>query len=271
MYELAVSDCQFLPVEKVGERLPETLVDLAFAAGKACWDIMASDGQARYAQASFEGTSTLCRSEAARTHASDLVDQGLATLIMTKPANGNTVNGAPARRVVVTKGTNGPTGMQTNSSLSDRQIEIARVASRQTGSRQATVMANRLGRGKPMANRGVVNASAFRGARGGISGHVARGGVTKVGRGLARGGSAFRGRGSFGRGFVARNTFRGGRGGFRGGRGRGGRGGAPPSKEALDKELESFMMKDTKYAASKLDNELEEYMAQDSDSTPMES
>ncbi|KNC97144.1 uncharacterized protein SPPG_07535 [Spizellomyces punctatus DAOM BR117] len=192
---------------------------------------------------------------------------------MTKPANGNAANGAPARRVVVTKGTNGSTGTQANSSLSDRfrQIEIARVASRQAGSRQATVMANRLGRGKPMANRGVVNASAFRGARGGLNGHVARGGVAKISRGFARGGSAFRGRGSFGRGFAARNTFRSGRGGFRGGRGRGGRGGAPPSKEALDRDLESFMMKDTKYAASKLDNELDEYMAQDSEGTPMES
>ncbi|KAJ3287185.1 hypothetical protein HK104_008724 [Borealophlyctis nickersoniae] len=94
-----------------------------------------------------------------------------------------------------------------------------------------------------------------------------RGGIVKPPRGgfgVYRGRVAvvgsFRGRGGFvrgGRGGVPRGGFRGARGG-RGGRGRGR--GAPASKEALDKELESFMMKDPQSAASKLDEELESYM-----------
>lgn len=54
----------------------------------------------------------------------------------------------------------------------------------------------------------------------------------------------------------------------RGGRARGGRGGGrgggrdrkPPSKEALDAELESYMLGDKDTAKSKLDEDLEEYM-----------
>jgi hypothetical protein len=49
--------------------------------------------------------------------------------------------------------------------------------------------------------------------------------------------------------------------GRRFGRGRGGkRGGPGPTQDALDKDLENYMMKDTEYAKSKLDNDLDEYM-----------
>ncbi len=62
-----------------------------------------------------------------------------------------------------------------------------------------------------------------------------------------------RGRGS--RGANRRGGSRGGR----GGRGRRGGKGAP-SQEALDKELDSYMMKDPKSAMAKLDEELDSYM-----------
>jgi len=86
---------------------------------------------------------------------------------------------------------------------------------------------------------------------------AANGLVPRGGRGAARGN--LRGRGG---------VSRGARGGARGGRGRGrgrGRGGKPASKDDLDSELESYMMKDEEYAKSKLDSEMDAYMAGDGD------
>lgn len=56
---------------------------------------------------------------------------------------------------------------------------------------------------------------------------------------------------------------RGGRGGRRGGRGgRGGRGrGGKVSQDHLDKELDSYMLKDPAVAQTRLDQELESYMS----------
>ena len=62
-----------------------------------------------------------------------------------------------------------------------------------------------------------------------------------------------------------RRGYRGGKGRGRGGHrgGRGGRGGGrAPSREALDMDLDNYMMKDTKVAKANLDNELDAYMAQ---------
>lgn len=105
--------------------------------------------------------------------------------------------------------------------------------------------------------------------------HPPRGPAAGIPRG---GGLAFRGfapRGGFARGMVNfRGNSRGaGFGGVRGGRGgflprgrglmRGGRGGfrgRPLNKDDLDKELDSYMMKDPKTATAKLDDELDEYM-----------
>jgi len=91
------------------------------------------------------------------------------------------------------------------------------------------------------------------GGRGGfMRGGFARGGFARGG--FARGGTT--------RGGLARGSIAGGRGGFRGARGgRGGRfGGDAPSKDSLDKELDSYMMKDPKSAIARLDDDLDDYM-----------
>ncbi|KAI8824120.1 uncharacterized protein EV422DRAFT_307319 [Fimicolochytrium jonesii] len=115
-------------------------------------------------------------------------------------------------------------------------------------------------------------AAAGSGVAGGVfAGTTVRGGaIGKAGagaRGFARGGRGFV-RGSRGVG-VGRGTGvgRGGRrGGILRGRGRGAlRSGKPSSADALDKELDAYMLKNKNYAVDKLNSELDDYMAQDSD------
>ncbi|KAJ3188909.1 hypothetical protein HDU85_004625 [Gaertneriomyces sp. JEL0708] len=161
------------------------------------------------------------------------------------------------------------------SSLNDRfhQIEM---------NRQKTAQAFVAGREANTAHRGLPRNLAGKsitsriGPREGATGFSrGRAGAGPSHRHLGRNADAFLRQthvGSFKRGAGPRG--RGGRGERRGfanvGRtpGRGGRGGSHkivgkgPSKEDLDKELDSFMLKDPKSATVRLDMELEEYMAQ---------
>ncbi|KAK9727663.1 hypothetical protein K7432_001646 [Basidiobolus ranarum] len=186
-----------------------------------------------------------------------------------RKGNVNTVN----RRVVATANTPASSG----TSLSDRFSKIAEARKMEkigtsNGPSFNVKLSGRVG--TPVTATGHQNIQQRLGntkkPTGGILSRVG-GGVTKKaapapkGRANPNGGITVRG--AAGNQTQPRGNGRGGRSG-RGGRGshRGGRGGrangksGPKSKDDLDKELDSFMMKDDKTAKTRLDDELEAYM-----------
>ncbi|KAI8919015.1 hypothetical protein DFJ77DRAFT_259555 [Powellomyces hirtus] len=197
---------------------------------------------------------------------------------MAHPNSAGAVNG-PGRHVTLTNGTAG--GMKTPGSLSERfsQIQKARQIAARTPAFQAATRGFRgatraLSRG-PIRGGTTLRSHNLTLQRGGIhksagihkpvprGGFVQRGGMAG-GRGVTRGAGGFRHmRGTPFRGRGARAT-----GALRGSRGaRGGRGGKL-SGEALDKELDQYMMKSENYAVTKLNYELDSYMAEQSIQTP---
>lgn len=97
--------------------------------------------------------------------------------------------------------------------------------------------------------------------------HGANRGGQRIVMTIERGTGGGRGRGSVGgrgRGGAVGAGVRGGRGGARSGAGVSGAAGTtrsrPPSKDALDAELNAYMLETPETAKSYLDQELEEYM-----------
>lgn len=192
-------------------------------------------------------------------------------------SRGRRVGNGGARRVVVTS-----SGGGSSSSLSDRFSQIkpktfqTSLNDRQNATannRFSAVMARRTGQAPVSQPRPTRGGSAIRGAgRGARGARGGRGGIVRGAGGLRTSGSLQRGfRSGTARGgrtgaitgAVAGHTRgrgqRGGRGGR--GRGRGGRGGSraePPSKDDLDKDLDSYMQSSRNF----LDDDLDAYQAE---------